>query len=229
MAVAAGAAPVGAGRSDDELVDLARRGDDRAFGALYERYQGAIATYIGGMLGDHAVGEDLAQDAFLSALRRMRATTGALAFKPWIYTIARHAAIDHLRRRRRQPEVPIDAHDVVLAPADQARLTAHGACPEANALSRERLEHLRFAFSGLSRNHHRIIVLRELEGLTYREIAARMNLSHAAVESTLFRARKRLGEEFAHQTNGTGDRARRRHRRATAHATPARRAVASAA
>src|SRR4051794_31476035 len=181
------------------------------------------------MLGDHAVGEDIAQDAFVSALRRMRATTGALAFKPWIYTIARHAAIDHLRRRRRRSEVPLDGDDAGIPPADQARLTAHGACPEANALSRERLEHLRFAFSGLSRSHHQIIVLRELEGLTYREIGARMNLSHAAVESTLFRARKRLGEEFAHQTNGTGHVARRRQRRGDAHRAAARVAVASAA
>src|SRR3954468_14870379 len=72
-------------QTDSELVASVRRGDDRAFEELYGRYQRRISSYIFGMVKDHARAEDLTQDVFMSALRRMRDTDRPIAFKPWIY------------------------------------------------------------------------------------------------------------------------------------------------
>ena len=74
---------------DGELVRRIRRGDDHAFELIYQRYHRRITAYIHGMVHDHARAEDVAQDVFVSALRRMRETDRPIAFKPWIYEIGR--------------------------------------------------------------------------------------------------------------------------------------------
>src|SRR5688500_11017623 len=97
--------------SDHDLVARLRAGDDRAFECLYRRYHRRIAAYIQGMVHDHARAEDITQDVFMSALRRMRETDRPIAFKPWIYEIAKNACIDQFRRSRRAEEVSYDAED----------------------------------------------------------------------------------------------------------------------
>src|SRR5438552_2494999 len=87
--------------SDHDLVAAVRRGDERAFEQLYQRYQRRVAAYIYGMVSDYGRAEDLTQDVFISALRRMRATERPIAFRPWIYEIAKNACIDQFRRARR--------------------------------------------------------------------------------------------------------------------------------
>src|SRR5215210_9354047 len=81
-------AVLAAEHTDQELVSAARRGDDRAFEELYARYQRRIAAYVYGMVKDYGRAEDITQDVFVSALRRMRHTERPIAFKPWIYEIA---------------------------------------------------------------------------------------------------------------------------------------------
>src|SRR5213079_2698834 len=95
--------------TDNHRVAAVRAGDDRAFERLYERYHRRIAAYIYGMVNDYARAEDVAQDVFMSALRRMRETDRSIAFKPWIYEIAKNACIDQFRRSRRAEEVSYDA------------------------------------------------------------------------------------------------------------------------
>jgi RNA polymerase sigma factor (sigma-70 family) len=94
---------------DHRLVAGVRRGDDRAFEALYTRYHRRIHAYIVGMVKDHGRAEDITQEVFVSALRRMRETERPIAFKPWIYEIAKNACIDQFRRSRRAEEVSMDA------------------------------------------------------------------------------------------------------------------------
>jgi len=187
--------------SDQRLVAAVRVGDDRAFEALYERYQRRIHAYVLGMVKDHGRAEDVTQEVFVSALRRMRATDRPIAFKPWVYEIAKNACIDAFRRSRRAEEVSFDAEEG-LAPADQSRLCASGPSPEAAVSAKHDLETLCGAFGGLSESHHQILVLRELEGLTYEQIGARMGMTRPAVESTLFRARRRLTEEYDELISG---------------------------
>ena len=182
--------------SDSDLIAAVRRGNDHAFEQLYRRYSTGVTRFVAARVRDAGRSEDLVQEIFLSALRRMRATEGTIAFRPWIFEIAKNAAIDHYRRTSKAEEVSIHADDV-LRPADQLRLIGAHARPEHAVLDKERFDHLRGAFAELSQSHHRVLVLRELEGLSYREIAKKMDMSRPAVESALFRARRRLHQEYS--------------------------------
>ncbi len=201
MAVAVRVGPTTDARSDHALVAAVRRGDDGAFETLFDRYQRRITAFAFGKVGDWARAEDVTQDVFISALRRMRETERPIAFKPWIYEIAKNACIDQFRRSRRAEEISYDA-DERMAPCDLGRLADTGPVPEVAAEHKQQLDDLVGAFGGLSGSHHKILVLRELEGLTYRQIGERMGLSRPSVESTLFRARRRLGEEYDDLTTG---------------------------
>ena len=187
--------------SDHDLVARVRTGDDRAFERLYGRYHRRIASYVQGMVHDHARAEDITQDVFMSALRRMRETDRPIAFKPWIYEIAKNACIDQFRRSRRAEEVSMDA-DEGLGSADYGRLVTKDPAPEAAFETKQQLDQLCGAFGGLSETHHQILVMRELEGLSYREIGERLGMTRPAVESTLFRARRRLTEEYEQLVTG---------------------------
>jgi RNA polymerase sigma factor (sigma-70 family) len=182
-------------------VAATRMGDDIAFERLYTRYQRRIAAYVNGMVHDHGRAEDITQDVFMSALRRMRETDRPIIFKPWIYEIAKNACIDAFRRSKRAEEVSYDAEEG-LGGSDYGRLVSSSPTPDAAVDTRMSLDNLRGAFGGLSEMHHDILVMRELEGLSYREIGQRLGMSRPSVESTLFRARRRLTEEYEELTSG---------------------------
>jgi RNA polymerase sigma factor (sigma-70 family) len=187
--------------TDHDLVQAVRAGDDHAFERLYHRYHRRISAYIFGMVHDHGRAEDLTQEVFVSALRRMRQTDRPIAFKPWIYEIAKNACIDAFRRTKRTEEVSIDAEEG-LAPADHGKLASTNPSPEVAVEGKQQLDDLCGAFGGLSDAHHQILVMRELEGLSYREIGDRLGMSRPSVESTLFRARRRLTEEYEELRTG---------------------------
>jgi RNA polymerase sigma factor (sigma-70 family) len=187
--------------TDHDLVEAVRAGDDHAFERLYERYHRRIAAYVVGMVRDHGRAEDLTQEVFVSALRRMRQTDRPIHFKPWIYEIAKNACIDAFRRSRRAEEISFDAEQEAGG-SEAARLATTSGGPDAAVDQKQRVDHLWGAFDGLSDAHHQILVMRELEGLSYAEIGKRLGLSRASVESTLFRARRRLTEEFEELQTG---------------------------
>jgi RNA polymerase sigma factor (sigma-70 family) len=188
-------------RSDHELVTAVRRGEDIAFEELFSRYRGRIRSYVSGIIGDSDRAEDIAQEVFISVLRRLRDTERPIAFRPWVYRIAKNACIDELRRARHAHEVfPLEhqresAHEL-------ADLCSSAPGPDAAVETKQLLEDLRGAFCGVSELHHRILVLRELEGLSYGEIGDRLGMSRPVVESTLFRARRRLAEEYEELISG---------------------------
>ena len=186
--------------TDTDLVAAVRDGDDVAFEELYRRYYPRIAAFVRGYLRDGGRAEDVTQEAFMSALRRLRQTDSEITFKPWIFEIARNAAIDQYRRNVRTDEVSIDIEGG-FAPSEVSRVVRPRG-PDSSVLDKQRLDHLRGALDELSDTHHRIIVMRELEGLSYREIGERMELTPAAVESTLFRARRKLEHEYAQLDTG---------------------------
>ncbi|MCW3066540.1 MAG: sigma-70 family polymerase sigma factor, partial [Solirubrobacterales bacterium] len=134
-------------RDDEDLVADVRSGDDRAFEALYTRYRRRIAAYVQGMVSDHARAEDITQEVFISALRRMRETDRPIAFKPWVYEIAKNACIDHYRRSRRAEEVSFDAEGG-LAAADYSRLAGPDLSPETAVEGKQKLGDLCSAFGG---------------------------------------------------------------------------------
>ena len=229
---------------DHRLVAAVRRGDDRAFEVLYARYHRRIHAYVMGMVKDHGRAEDVTQEVFVSALRRMRETERPIAFKPWIYEIAKNACIDQFRRSRRAEEVSLEA-DEGLAPSDYGRLVGSDPTPDAAVAAKQDLNNLCGAFGGLSDTHHEILVMREFEGMSYREIGDRLGMSRPAVESTLFRARRRLTEEYDDLVSGArceriqsliatagdsrlGTRESRRLSRHVAHCQPCRREAMAA-
>src|SRR5437764_9107625 len=136
-------------RTEAHLVDAARDGDERAFGELYERYGRRIFAYVLGMVGDHGRAEDIAQDVFVSALRRMRSSDRAISFKPWIYEIAKNACIDEFRRNQRAREVSIEQ-------GTGEYLVAATPSPDSCFEQRQNLNALHGAFGGLSERQHRV-------------------------------------------------------------------------
>ena len=186
--------------SDRDLVAQVRAGDDSAFEDLYSRYRASIAAFVRSMLRDEARAEDVTQEVFLSALRRMRETGGELHFRPWIYEIARNAAIDAHRRTSGTVEVSMDA-EAALRPSDRLRIEG-GAQPESVLINKERLDHLRGALDELPDVQARILVMKDVEGLSYREIGERLDMRRPAIERTLVGARHRFKSEYEQVSEG---------------------------
>src|SRR6185437_15436432 len=115
-----------------------------------------LHAYVLGMVKDHGRAEDVTQEVFVSALRRMRETEQPLAFKPWLYQIAKNSCIDAFRRSKRTDEVSYDA-DEGLAPADHLRLVGTDPEPDAAVAVKQKIESLCGAFGGLSETHHEIL------------------------------------------------------------------------
>ncbi len=191
--------------TDDRLVAAAKSGSADAFAALFQRYRPEIARYAGRTLGDDGRAEDVVQEIFISALRGIGTLDRPAGFRPWLYRIAHNACVDHMRRRSRTEEVPFDADR--LPPADEIRLFHRQPSSYAALTQKEDFRNLRQALADLPEAQAQILVLRELEGLTYDDIAARMDISLSAVESMLFRARRSLRSEYGELA--TGERCRR--------------------
>src|SRR6266540_7302187 len=119
---------------DSDLVAAIREGDDSAFEEVYRRYSERIRAYVYGMVREHGRAEDVMQEVFLSALRRLRATDASIALRPWLYEIAKNASIDVFRRTSRAEEVSISSD--ALRPADHLRLVGSGDRPESAAISK---------------------------------------------------------------------------------------------
>jgi RNA polymerase sigma factor (sigma-70 family) len=200
MALTLSLTPIASARGERDLVIAARRGDDRAFEELYARYRDLIFSFILSKVRDHGRAEDIAQEVFISALRRLRSSDQEIAFKPWIYEIAKNACIDEFRRGSRSREVPLQTDGEPVT--DQHSMPSVLPTPPAAVETKQRLDDLRGAFGGLSETHHRLLVMRELEGLSYDEIGNRLGMTRQMVESGLFRARRKLTDEYDDLASG---------------------------
>ena len=119
-------------RSEQALVQAARHGDDRAFEQLYARYRERITAFIHSRVRDYGRAEDISQEVFMAALRQLRSSDQQVAFKPWVYAIAKNACIDDFRRSARGREVPVETDDD-LAADHRASLSS---CPRRRRRSR---------------------------------------------------------------------------------------------
>jgi RNA polymerase sigma factor (sigma-70 family) len=187
--------------SEHELVAAIRAGNDRAFEELYARYRERIFSFILSKVHDHGRAEDIAQEVFMSALRRLRSSDQTIAFKPWIYEVAKNACIDEFRRGSRAREVPLESDGEFVV--DRQMSSVSGVpTPVAAVESKQRLQDLSGAFGGLSTTHHQLLVMREFEGMSYDEIGERLGMTRQMVESSLFRARRKLNEEYQELASG---------------------------
>lgn len=196
----AGSAALPAAAAADEdrrLVGRAQAGDAGAFETLVRRYQGWVFTLALRMLGDRAEAEDMAQEIFLKAYRGLKGFKGASRFSTWLYSITSHHCLNHLKARRRQLHHLGRGGDRPGAvgndpPAAVDRLVDE--TPRADALL-ERADLARIVqaeLAHLSEEHRLILVLRDIQGLSYEEIAQTLRLELGTVRSRLHRARMEM-------------------------------------
>jgi len=169
--------------ADHAYVAATLRGDLRAFEALVERHRDVVVRVAARIAGrDEA--EDVSQDAFLRAFHRLGRFRADASFRAWLLQITHNAAIDHISRRR--PE-PVESAET---PEDPERTVAR--LPAERLESRERLARLERKLRGLSPDARVVLVLRDIEGLSYEEIADITQAPLGTVKVRLFRARRDL-------------------------------------
>ncbi|NLZ40856.1 MAG: RNA polymerase sigma factor RpoE [Comamonadaceae bacterium] len=181
--------------ADALLVERAKRGDKSAFEMLVIKYQRRIERLVGRMVRDSDLVLDIAQESFIRAYRALPQFRGDSAFYTWLYRIAVNTAKKALVEMRRDPLV----NESALAPADGGEETSRlgseltdGATPEAVLASKEIAAAVNAAVDELSEDLRQAIVLREIEGLSYEEIAQAMNCPIGTVRSRIFRAREAI-------------------------------------
>lgn len=177
-------------RDERQLIEAACRGEAAAFEALVRQHQQRLCTALTHLCGSYEEAEDVAQEAFVQAYLKLRSFTGGSAFYTWLYRIAINAAIS--RRRRRRPEVSVDNG----RPRGGVEPLDGGELPPQKLLREERAAQIRLALGRLSEEHRAILVLREIEGCHYDQIAEILHLPAGTVRSRLHRARLQLKEQL---------------------------------
>ena len=168
---------------EDELIRCAKEGDIDSFNQLVETYQRAVYNLCLRMLGNTPAAEDATQDAFISAFRGINRLRGG-NFKAWLFRIAANACRDQLRSLRRRPITSLDDAPFEFK-SDQPS-------PEDYAMRQELGEEIRKAFTTLSPDQRLAVILRDIEGLDYEEIAQVTGSSLGTVKSRINRGRTRL-------------------------------------
>jgi RNA polymerase sigma-70 factor (ECF subfamily) len=181
---------------DQQLVERVQSGDKRAFELLVTKYQRRIFRLLSRMIRDPAEIEDVAQEAFVKAYRALSNFRGESAFYTWLYRIAINTAKNHLvSQGRRVPTTT--GNDIEDAEGfDDAALLREVATPDSMLQSRQVAEAVNRAIEKLPEELRTAIVLRELEGLSYEEIAETMACPIGTVRSRIFRAREAIASEL---------------------------------
>jgi RNA polymerase sigma-70 factor (ECF subfamily) len=180
---------------DELLVERVQQGDKRAFDLLINKYQHRIISLVQRYVSDPAEAMDVAQEAFIKAYRAIDRFRGDSAFYTWLYRIAINTAKNWLvARKRRPPSTDIDAADAEQYDIE-SRLKEQGT-PE-NELLREEIKSTVFeAIASLPDDLRTAIMLRELEGMSYEDIAVTMDCPIGTVRSRIFRAREAIDEKL---------------------------------
>ena len=175
------------------LIHRSLDGDLDAFNGLVDLHQRAVYNLCLRMLGSPAAAEDAAQDAFLSAYRAMRGFRGT-AFRPWMMRIAANACTDELRRRQRRPTSSLDAPLPGTGESLDVADTVAG--PEVEALRGEQAAAIQAALLKLPSDQRLAVILCDMQGYAYEEIAAAMRCSVGTVKSRISRGRDKLRREL---------------------------------
>lgn len=180
---------------DRVLVERTQQGDQAAFGLLVEKYQHRLAKLVSRYVYDSTEVEDVCQEALIKAYRAIGNFRGESAFYTWLYRIAVNTAKNYLiSQGRRPPKSDIDADDA--AQSEVGAAMRETGTPEANALSRELAETVARTVEQLPDDLKMAITLREIEGLSYDEIAEVMDCPIGTVRSRIFRARDAIDQEL---------------------------------
>jgi len=181
----------GAG-DDRKLVRAAQKGDAQAFRRLVEKYQRRVYQLAIGMLKDPDEAMDITQDTFVRVHRYLPSFKGDSSFFTWTYRIAMNLCLDAQRKRGRTERVDLEQGDEAEIEAAMDPPSAALAGPQRNVLNAELRGRIEDALAELSENHRSILLLRELEGLSYDELSKVLGIRKGTVMSRLFHARLKM-------------------------------------
>ncbi len=176
--------------SDDALVERARLGERRAFGALVARYLRSAYAIAYTVVGTAEDAEDVSQDAFVAALRGLDELAPGARFAPWLFAVVRNRALDVRRRQMVRAGEPL-VEETAAAPAIDG--------PERSVERRELEERLRAALGELTDTQREVLLLHDLDGWKHREIADALGLSASTVRVHLSNARRAMREQLTQE------------------------------
>ncbi len=174
-------------RSDEELVELHRYGDEGAFEAIYQRFEEMVYRLALRMSGDPEEAADCTQEVFLRVHRHLRSFRGRSSLKTWIFRIAINCCRSRLKRRSRKRRVFVAGAEERIDAAEDRRRD-----PEERALERDLARRLERLLAELKPHYREAVVLRDLQGLSYREIATVLAVRVGTVRSRIARGREQL-------------------------------------
>jgi len=181
---------------DRQLVEKARQGDKRAFELLVEKYQRRLYRLLSRMVRDPEEVEDIAQETFIKAYRALSNFRGDAAFYTWLYRIGVNTAKNYLAMRKKSMPT-ISDHAMNDEDEPDERLIAHDiATPESELQSKQIAIAVNEAVESLPEELRSAIILREMEGLSYEEIAESMGCPIGTVRSRIFRAREAIATKL---------------------------------
>lgn len=181
---------------DRELVARAQRGDKRAFELLVEKYQRKLARLLSRLIRDPVEVEDVTQEAFIKAYRALPSFRGDSAFYTWLYRIGVNTAKNYLMAMGRRAPTSTETETEEAEGYDEGEQLRDINTPESVALSREIAATVNAAIEALPEELRTAIQLRELEGMSYEEIARAMDCPIGTVRSRIFRAREAIAEKL---------------------------------
>jgi RNA polymerase sigma-70 factor (ECF subfamily) len=190
---------------DQELVERARRGDKRAFELLVEKYQRKLARLLSRLIRDPGEVEDVTQEAFIKAYRALPSFRGDSAFYTWLYRIGINTAKNYLVAMGRRAPTSTDVEAEEAEGLEGGELLRDINTPDSLLLTKEIGNTVNAAIESLPEELRSAIQLRELEGMSYEEIAKLMDCPIGTVRSRIFRAREAIAERLKPLLDGTKD------------------------
>jgi len=181
---------------DQQLVERAQRGDKLAFGLLVEKYQRKLARLISRLVRDPGEVEDVTQEAFIKAYRALPSFRGDSAFYTWLYRIGINTAKNYLVAMGRRAPTSTEFEAEEAEGFDSGELLREISTPESLLLTKEIAGTVNQAIEALPEELRSAIQLRELEGMSYEEIAKLMDCPVGTVRSRIFRAREAIAERL---------------------------------
>lgn len=185
---------VGAPDDDFHLVALAQQGDLHAYDALVNRHRGRIFTMIRNMIHQEADAWDISQEVFIKAWQGLPKFEAKAKFSTWLYRIAHNAVYDWVRKRKIESVGELNDEIFARERIDSASFTtpSGGESPDVTISNVELRQKIEIALGKLSVEHREVVILKDVQGLSYKEIAEAMSTTLGTVMSRLFYARQKL-------------------------------------